>query len=389
MFSAHDASPRTGSLAAVHKLTGGIAKTLTTGSTVFWCFHSLYWGGIWGIRELFVTAYAGSEAVTSPHLPARLLACFMLTAALRAFSLRRDLLNRVGLSQFGALTGGAISLAAALTLFRQYAEPVVGAPRPAGPAEAGAIFVIYATTLLGWTFFYLTFRLIEDYDASYVRELEARAAADRNELKHLQATMDPHFLFNALSAVMACKGDPDEVERVTQALADYLRFSLRDTAPLEPLGRELDALDDYIAIQDARFGADLACTISCEQQVRTTLVPPMLIQPLLENALKYGADTSERPLRVAVSAEKQGESVVIQVANTGRWLAPGHSASSGLGLRTLRTRLRLLYGSTAAVNHNTQDGWVYVSVRLPVPLPLDSSSQYESREVESHKEVAV
>lgn len=333
----------------------------------FWLFHTAYWLGIWGVRELFSAVFPGAAEATGPGFEIRVAVAFTATGWLRLVSLRRDWLTTLGISRFGVLAGGCICLAVAMTLGRQRIEPALGMATPlSGPGHALAIFVMVLTALSGWMFCYLTFRLIEDHDATYVREIEARAAADRNELKHLQATMDPHFLFNSLSAVMAIKHDPEGVERVTQALANYLRFSLRDTALYEPLGRELDALEDYIAIQDARFGEDLLCSIACERSVRPLPVPPMLIQPLLENALKYGADTSPRPLRIEVSVGVDGDTLRIDVANTGQWVTPGNRAGGGLGMRTLRKRLQMLYRESATVSHSSADGWVRVSLALPV-----------------------
>jgi sensor histidine kinase YesM len=120
----------------------------------------------------------------------------------------------------------------------------------------------------------------------------AEAATREIELRHLEAQMNPHFLFNALNCIVDARRDPDAVERVTQDLADYLRFSLRESRPLEPLSRELDALENYLGVQQSRFGDALVCTIDCEPEARSVPVPPMMIQPLLENAFRYGAQTS-------------------------------------------------------------------------------------------------
>lgn len=348
----------------------------------FWLFHAAYWLGVWGVRELFATVFPGSDEATGPGFAFRLTVACAATAGLRTLSLRRDLVQRIGLSRFGVLAGGCLGLAVAMTVVRQRLEPAFGFAAPLqSPGHAIAIFLLAATALLGWMFCYLTFRLIEDHDARYVREIEARAEADRNELKHLQATMDPHFLFNSLSAVMAIKHDAEGVERVTQALADYLRFTLRETALYEPLGRELDALEDYIAIQDARFGDDLVCSIACERSARPLLVPPMIIQPLLENALKYGADTSPRPLHVDVAVAVRDGLLHVEVANTGCWVAPAKSAGSGLGMRTLRKRLRMLYGTEASVTHKFDEGWVRVCLTVPVDSGAPSSVDLQNREM--------
>ena len=350
-------------------------------SAFFWLFHAAYWLGLWGIRELFAGVFPGSAEVTGPAFGVRVAVGCVATGGLRMLSLRKDLVKRLGLSRFGVLAGGCICLAVAMTLVRQRLEPSLGIAEPlTGPGHAAAIFLLSLTGLLGWMFCYLTFRLIEDHDATFIRELEARAEADRHELKHLQATMDPHFLFNALSAVMAIKHDPEEVERVTQALADYLRFRLRDAGPLEPLGREIDSLEDYIAIQDARFGEDLVCSIACERSARPLLVPPLLIQPLLENALKYGADTSPRPLRVEVRVQVSEGLLRVEVANTGQWVAPRSSEQGGLGMRTLRKRLRMRYGDDATLSHAATDGWVRVSLAVPADGPGSGLSDVASEE---------
>ena len=121
----------------------------------------------------------------------------------------------------------------------------------------------------------------------------AEAAARHNELRHLEAQMNPHFLFNALNCIVAASRDHVAVEKVTQDLADYLRFSLEPSQPLEPLSRELDALEKYLSIQQSRFGADLVCRISCEPAARSALVPPMMLQPLsVDTSMASGAPHS-------------------------------------------------------------------------------------------------
>jgi LytS/YehU family sensor histidine kinase len=110
--------------------------------------------------------------------------------------------------------------------------------------------------------------------------------------------------------------------------------------------------------------------VACERQVRHLSVPSMLIQPLLENAVKYGADTSPRPLRVDVRVCLRDQMLHIEVANTGQWVRPGSGNGSGLGLRALRKRLEMLYGDAASVSSRDGHGWVRVEVAMPaVPGP--------------------
>lgn len=209
------------------------------------------------------------------------------------------------------------------------------------------------------------------------RALRAEAAAKEHELRHLQEQMNPHFLFNALNAVAANKDDPAAVEQVTQDLAEYLRFSLRQARTCEPLSRELDALQTYLAVQRARFRDNLVCRVVADRAAHAVLVPPMLIQPLLENALHYGAKTSSMPLRVNVSATVTGGWLEVIVANSGRWVPPDPKRSPGTGIRSIRKRLELVADKTATVDTHLEPdndgGWVRVVVRLPVTLPHDRS----------------
>ena len=208
-----------------------------------------------------------------------------------------------------------------------------------------------------------------------MRAIKAEAAAREHELRHLQEQLNPHFLFNALNAVAASKHDPATVERVTQDLAEYLRFSLREARTFEPLSRELESLQTYLGVQRVRFGDNLVCSVVADRAAHGVLVPPMLIQPLLENALHYGAKTSSMPLRVNVSAAVKDDWLEVVVANSGRWVPPGSTRSPGTGIRSMRKRLELLFDKTATVDvHIEPDndgGRVRVVVRLPATLPHD------------------
>jgi LytS/YehU family sensor histidine kinase len=200
---------------------------------------------------------------------------------------------------------------------------------------------------------------------SVSRAALAEAAARHNERRRREAQMNPHFLFNALNCVVAASRDHVAVERVTQDLADYLRFSLAPSQPLEPLSREIDALEKYLAIQQSRFGADLVCRISCEPEARRVLVPPMMIQPLLENAFHYGPQTSPMPLNVSVEASVRDGQLSVIVANSGSWVPPDPARSIGSGIQTLRKRLGLLLGPAATAEVVHEQGWVKIVIRLP------------------------
>ena len=153
--------------------------------------------------------------------------------------------------------------------------------------------------------------------------------------------------------------------RAPRSSAARVRFSLEPAQPLEPLSRALDALEKYLAIQQSRFGADLVCRISCEPEARNVAVPPMMIQPLLENAFHYGPMSSPMPLNVSVGASVRDGRLCVIVANSGSWVPPDPARSIGSGLQTLRKRLGLLLGPAASVDVVSEQGWVKIVIRLP------------------------
>jgi LytS/YehU family sensor histidine kinase len=222
-----------------------------------------------------------------------------------------------------------------------------------------------------------------------LKVMEADSVARAIEVRQLQEQLNPHFLFNALNAVAASKNDPELVENVTRDLADYLRFTLGEARTLEPLSRELQALEKYLGIQQARFGENLDCRILCDRAAHSVLVPPMLIQPLLENALNYGAKTSDLPLRVEVSAKVTEGVLEVIVSNTGRWIPPDHSRSPSTGIRSLRKRLMLICSEHATVDFvlepDLQGGWVRVVVRIPV---AQGESPFHLAQDDNHSGVA-
>jgi two-component system LytT family sensor kinase len=179
--------------------------------------------------------------------------------------------------------------------------------------------------------------------------------------------------------VLATKDDPDAVESVIRDLADYLRFVLGEAGTFEPLSRELHALEKYLGVQQARFGKNLVCRVTCDRPALAALVPPMLIQPLLENALNYGSQTSSMPLRVSVTAKVVDDWLEVVVANSGRWVEPDKTRSPSTGIRSLRKRLALLVDAAATVDTvidpDLDGGWVRVVIRMPATLKRPSTDE--------------
>jgi hypothetical protein len=171
---------------------------------------------------------------------------------------------------------------------------------------------------------------------------QAESALLASELSRLQLQIHPHFLFNSLTAVLACRHNPDDVSRVVIGLSQYLRFCLTRQQMLAPLAMEIEALKQYVVVETYRFGATLDCQIDCTPDAAAAVVPTMIITPLLENAFKYGGRTTTGQLIVEVDCQIRGDRLFVTVFNTGSWIEPTSVREGGLGLANLRSRLSLL-----------------------------------------------
>lgn len=193
------------------------------------------------------------------------------------------------------------------------------------PAESPFLSIalgrFYSLWLWNVTYFGISFIL--NYHSLKLEAAEAKLATRSNEFQHLQSQLNPHFLFNTLALLQNRIGPTSPGQEVIQMLSEHLRYSLEQSKPLEPLGRELDALESYLGLQRARFAGQLDCYIEASLPASKVLVPPMLVQPLLENAFKFGPRSSGMPLRVAVNASVKDGELVIDVTNSGRWVPPG------------------------------------------------------------------
>lgn len=349
---------------------------------LFWVFHCLFWC-------LITILSIGMSRGVSPETPIACLAIairmssgFVITAAVYWLFELPQVLRLSRLARWPLLAIVTIGLLVGSLLLQQEMGINLGMIWT-GDHVLGQIIPRFAVGIF-WCTAYFAVELLDGLYATELRLAHAEADVARreatmyeHEVHRLQAQLNPHFLFNALNAIVACKDSPDEVARVTQDLADFLRSGLRESRLLEPLAREVETLEKYLAVQQARFGAKLDCRIICDRPARGVMVPPMMIQPLLENAITYGMQTTAGLLRVEVSARVAGGVLEVVVANSGAWVAPNSTRSPGTGLNTLRKRLALLIGPAAEVMIETPNGLsragdssgVRIVIRMPVARP--------------------
>jgi sensor histidine kinase YesM len=189
--------------------------------------------------------------------------------------------------------------------------------------------------------------------------------------------LNPHFLFNTLHTISTMAGrDPDGIQKATARLSDMLRYALSTSDQQEvPLDEELDVLGSYLEIQKLRLGDRLSVTIDVEPAARRALVPTLLLQPLAENAVKHGFEGRDEPGHLVVEAERDGDHLVLRVADDGCGVSDellddlgtnGAAGDEGLGLDNLAERLDGLYGDAADLAFEaSEEGGLCVRIRLP------------------------
>jgi two-component system LytT family sensor kinase len=255
---------------------------------------------------------------------------------------------------------------------------LVGPPSYQQPEAGSAVGAVLLWVPFGLFFYGMiaTVGVALDYHAK-LREREQTAAQLKallveSRLGALRMQLQPHFLFNALNtvAMLVRQGDAHTSIRVLARLAELMRQLLDDEAPQEvPLDVELEFVGRYLEIERIRFGDRLHVCIDADAAARATPVPHLLLQPLVENAIRHGIARRAEAARIDVSAVRRDGALYILVRDDGPGIPSGGSPadSQGIGLRNTRTRLQYLYGDDASLEiTNGESGGAEVNVVLPV-----------------------
>jgi LytS/YehU family sensor histidine kinase len=197
-----------------------------------------------------------------------------------------------------------------------------------------------------------------------------RLALREAELRALEGQINPHFLFNCLNSIRALVAeDPAKAQDMITRLANIFRYNLhRDSAHTVPLASEVEVVSDYLALEAARFEERLQVKVEIAPEACQARVPPMLLQTLVENALKHGIAPLASGGDLLIRAERTLGAVRIQVENPGQLGSGDNDAAEpgGLGLANTRERLRLLYGGRASLHlEDSPNGRVIATVLIP------------------------
>jgi two-component system, LytTR family, sensor kinase len=303
----------------------------------------------------------------------------LFAPVIMAFALRHPF-DRVRWPRLLALhLGGALTYSIVHTTIMMTVRwlLLIGQPLPPDyPGFRNYTLLAYLTQL-DWLLMTYLFLIGLAWALAYRHESEERALNTSQletrlveaQLQALQRQLHPHFLFNTLNTVSGLiRTDPDGADKMIDRLGDLLRMTLHKSGIQEvSLKEELDVLDKYVEIERTRFGNRLTIDMQVQPETLDAQVPSLVLQPLVENAIRHGIAPNARPGRIAVSAERDHDDLVLQVLDNGDGLPPDRlmALNRGVGLDNTRARLGHLYRDRFEFSFSNLDRGFCVTIRIP------------------------
>lgn len=243
---------------------------------------------------------------------------------------------------------------------------------------SGAVIVMMwiGGTLMGFAF---TQRRLAESELAFARERNARIEAERlmtlSRLQTLQAQIEPHFLFNTLANVSSLiEIEPKQARKMLDQFTLLLRASLDQTRKATTaLRAELQVVEAYLSVLKIRMGDRLSFRMECPPELQAIEVPSMLLQPIVENAVKHGIEPRVQGGSVHVSVRREGEQLEFLVCDDGIGFVSSPKENVGLG--AIRERLAMQYGDQASLQIERADTWTRVAIRIPIPSSEVKGSQ--------------
>ena len=199
-------------------------------------------------------------------------------------------------------------------------------------------------------------------------DLRSRAlspAVSEARIQALQARIRPHFLYNSINAVLSLiRTDPRRAERALEDLADLFRVLMADNRMLTPISNEVELTRQYLSIEELRLGDRLKVTWRIDSMPADALVPPLLLQPLVENAVYHGVEPGTAPGEIVVDITRSGAQMVIRMSNPVSAEGSRHIGNK-MAIGNIRERLQLHFDAEAGMETRVADGQYQVTITLP------------------------
>lgn len=228
----------------------------------------------------------------------------------------------------------------------------------------GAAFLLFSCACLISIVWYS----LDDQRENEKRKTDAEKLAREAELFNLRQQLQPHFLFNSLNSISALAASrPQEARKMIQELSDFLRGTLRkDNQQLVTWKEEWQHLSLYLEIEKVRFGHRLSAKIESVEEADAAKIPSLLVQPLVENAIKFGLYDTTEQVEIRIDSQMENGFLYIKVTNPyDAQTSRGNAAGTGFGLNAVKRRLFLIYGRNDLLQTNMKDGYFCASLKIP------------------------
>lgn len=232
------------------------------------------------------------------------------------------------------------------------------------PDRIGGLTSVYAVIFFLWLVLYFTYHYFDEYN----KALKYEASMIEIELKNLKSQLNPHFIFNALNSIRALVDEnPSKSKQAINQLSNILRNSLAtDKKGLTKFDDELKIVKDYLGLESIRFEERLKTEFDIDPASQNFLVPPLMIQTLVENGIKHGISRLTQGGLIQMKTNVEGRKLRIRIRNSGQLINGTRRSERGLGLKNTMQRLKLIYGDDASfriVNEN--DNFVLTEIIIP------------------------
>jgi len=334
---------------------------------IYRCWQGIFWGSYVSVLFLQTKRYTGWQ----PHIVFDYLLFFGYCVALTDL-LRREILRRGWLDPASFRTV-ALSLLSAVPLSAVQTLLVVATDFA---FTGGQSYFVQQLPGILWTWLGVgamdlywigIYSLVKTRTLGKEKQVRLELALREAELRALEAQINPHFLFNCLNSIRALVvEDPPKAQDMITRFATLLRYNLNhDSRHTVPLSAEAEIVADYLALEKVRFEDRLRLHVAIDPAAASLPVPPMILQTLVENALKHGIGRLPQGGDLQIRAAAHNGALVLEVENTGE-LTDSRSGDTQVGLNNIRERLRILYGDRASLAlRNSENGHVVATVQIP------------------------
>lgn len=237
------------------------------------------------------------------------------------------------------------------------------------PIYITALLVNLSIIMLVWQMIYFIFHIIQNYQKIEVEKWRAEAQAKEAQLNSLKRQLNPHFVFNALNSVRALiVEDPKQAQEMITQLSNLIRYTLQsEPKELVRLDDELAIVKDYLSLESIRFEDRLKINLQIDPKSNSFMVPPMILQTLVENAIKHGISKFTQGGELSIISIVENNQLVLQIRNPGKFdLGNKTDESTGVGLKNSSERLNLLFGGgSRLVLSNESQNQVLAELVIP------------------------